>query len=525
MRALLACALGAALALPARPDTLFLQDGRIYEDVALERSGDSVTVWFENGQVVLPLSAVLDAFDQDGPGLVPATEEAEQKIAEGLVFFQDQWVRPKVRARKVEKILAARRAEAEEIKASRLWRNRRTEETKHFEVEYTVAPAIFDDFRDLMEAYYGLFSKRWKIRTPRGFGKLKVHFYVDPENFYQVTGASRGTLAFFRFVEAPYELHFYYDRLDPRGTERDLLHELGHYLHKLVDVDFRFSHWPGASLAEYFSTVRWDERRKKVDVDPRVLEDRLISIRKDIEDGERVSLVDLVEGCNERAFRDYTWGWSLVYFLMSREDTRKDFEKFFLALARGKDVQREGRSIGHKIRYARVEGDEMLRLFRKHMGLRKDSDLAELETAWHRFVENELDVVTSRGLARAAAQARRHGRKLRARRLYEEAIAAGGAIGLTHHRYAVVLGELKKPAEAWEQWAAAVELDPLVPEYYIAWGESLIEAVVAKEGDPEPSEAATTARKEEGKRLLRLAQEIEPDNLYLETHLERLLQQ
>jgi hypothetical protein len=65
----------------------------------------------------------------------------------------------------------------------------------------------------------------------------------------------------------------------------------------------------------------------------------------------------------------------------------------------------------------------------------------------------------------------------------------------------------EKPA-AREQWAKAVEKDPLVPEFYIAWGESLL------------AEAAT---REEGKRLLKLAQEIEPENLYLEQHLEELL--
>ena len=48
----------------------------------------------------------------------------------------------------------------------------------------------------------------------------------------------------------------------------------------------------------------------------------------------------------------------------------------------------------------------------------------------------------------------------------------------------------------------------LVPEFCIAWGESLLD------------EAAT---KTEGKRLLKLAAEIEPENLYLEQNLAELL--
>ena len=66
---------------------------------------------------------------------------------------------------------------------------------------------------------------------------------------------------------------------------------------------------------------------------------------------------------------------------------------------------------------------------------------------------------------------------------------------------------------AWSMWEKAVELDPLVPEFYIAWGRSIV-----------TTEGVDEERKQEGKRLLRLAFEIEPDNFYLERNLERLLE-
>ncbi len=73
-----------------------------------------------------------------------------------------------------------------------------------------------------------------------------------------------------------------------------------------------------------------------------------------------------------------------------------------------------------------------------------------------------------------------------------------------------LLDDLNESAKAKDNWRKAIELDPLVSEYYISLGKTLLE-------DDEEGAA------EEGERLLRLALEIEPDNLYLEKNLERIL--
>ncbi len=503
-----ALALLAALSRPApASDTLCLEDGRIFDHVVLERGEGTILVKFQNGQVAVPLAKVLEYVIENDTGFVPTTEEEKKKVAEGLVLFQGKWVRPAERAARLEKLLGEQRAAVEKLKQSRLWRNRIVTETKTFSVEYTAPPPVFEGAVERMEAYYAEFVKRWKIKRPRELDKLKIRFYADPADFYQVTGVSRGTLAFFEYLEPPYRLQFYYDRLDPLGTERDMLHEFGHYLLQLVATDFHYPHWPGESLAEFFSTAAFDPATKKLTVEPIVLEERLVEIQRDIEEGERVGLEQMIRGGNDGNYHDYTWGWSLVHFLMSRPETAKKFESFYLGLARGRGVAREGISI-YKGSFERVEGEEVLAYFRKEMGLKKDSDLRALETAWHDYVQDELKVTSSRGLARAAQMARRFDRKHRAKRLYEEAISAGDADALTHHRYAELLDDMKEAAGAREHWAKAVELDPLVPEFYIEWGKSLL------------GEAAT---KEEGKRLLKLAAEIEPENLYLEQHLGELL--
>ena len=510
MRARLALA-GLAAALPSgglvRADTLCLKDGRIFDGVELERQEGAIVVHFENGDVAVPLEAVQDYVIEGDAGPAPDNPEEQEKADKGLVRFGGEWMRPAERERAVRKLVERQKVFAEEVREARLWRNRRTEETKHFDFEYTVPQEIFEHYRDRMEAYYEAFEDIFKIRRARGLGKLKVRFYADPENFYQVTGVSRGTLAFFEWTEEPYRLQFYYDRLDPLGTERDVFHELGHYTQKLIDTGFRYTHWPGESLAEYYSTGAWDPRKKRLTVEPHVLEERLIEIHRDMEAGTYVGIRDLIVESNERNYHDYNWGWSFVHFLMSEPSTRKLFEKFYLGLARARDIDRRHVSALKNTKFSYVEGEDMMAAFRRYMRIKKDEDLWELERRWHQYVK-ELDVVSSRGLARAADVARRGGRKHRARRLYEEAIEGGDAHSLVYHRYARHLASMDEDEAAWGAWKEAVARDPVVPEYYIAWGRSLLES---------------DEHEEEGKRLLKLAAEIEPDNLYLERNLEKLL--
>ena len=512
-RSLLAPAFLVLLALPLRAvpragDTLCLKDGRIFENVSLKRAEGGVLVQFQNGQVSVPSAVVLDCVIENDSGFVPGTEEEKQKVAEGLVPFQGKWLKPKDRDAKLERMLAEQRASVAKLKESRLWRNRVLIDYKEFSFEHTFPPPIYEHTSVLVSAYYDEFVKRWKIKRPRDLGKIKIRFYADPEDFYQVTGVQRGVLAFFEWTEPPYRLQAYYDRLDPLGTERDMLHEFGHYLQKLIQSEFKYPHWPGESLAEYFSTGTFDPATKKFTFQPLVLEERLVEVQRDIEQGERVGIEQMIKGGNDSNYHDYTWGWSFVHFLMSKPDTAKKFENFYLGLARSRAVDREGVSALKSLSFEVVEGETMLEAFKKDLGIKKDADLRALESAWHDYVQNDIHVTSSRGLAVAAGRAKSFGRQHRAKRLYEEAISAGDANALTHHRYAELLEEMDEHEGARETWAKAVELDPLVADYYIGWGKSLL-------GDKD--------KKDEGKRLLKLAQEIEPENLYLERNLAKLL--
>ena len=321
--------LGLACLLPtAGADIVYLQDGRILEGPAMQRTADSLVVQYKNGEVHIPADMVLEAVIAGDSTFVPQTEEEKAKFEDGLVPFEGKYIPATRRRQMLERRIADRREMIAKEKEHRVWRNRRTEKTKHFEFEYTVPQHQFEIYRDLMEAYFTAFAKDWKIRQPKNLGKLKTCFYIDREAFNQISGAGGGTLAYFRFVE-PMELNFFYDPMDAQFTEDVMFHEANHYLTKLIDVDFHFPHFPGESLAEYYGASDYDPKTRKV-TSGLVQEGRLTEIQADIDRGELMSLEKLVSA--DRMYEHYTWGWSLVHFLMNDKALSKKFQKFVLRL-------------------------------------------------------------------------------------------------------------------------------------------------------------------------------------------------
>ena len=116
------------------------------------------------------------------------------------------------------------------------WAHRYKSSTQNFEFEYTIDPEVMKDFSALMEEYYKRFTAEWKITKPPNMGKLKVCFYHDQDLYYQVSGAPRGAIGYFKFVK-PIELNFYFDRNDRDLTFLVMFHETNHYLTHLIDPD------------------------------------------------------------------------------------------------------------------------------------------------------------------------------------------------------------------------------------------------------------------------------------------------
>jgi tetratricopeptide (TPR) repeat protein len=379
------------------------------------------------------------------------------------------------------------------------------EETENFAFESTVPRHVFESYRDLFEEYFGVFVKMWKIKKPKDLGPLKVQFFIDREDFMQITGMPRGVGGFFRFVE-PFELAIFYDPTDPRMTEEVIYHELGHYLQKLIEMDFKYPHWPGESISEYYGASNWNPAERELTWGG-LHESRISQIKKDIESGKWVYVEPMIRGANDRNFEDYSWGWSFVHYMLSTKEYESNFKKFIIGLARARDIDREAQQMGtHRLKV--VSGDAMLEAFMKYMKLKSPDDLKELEREWHAYIEEELTISSWRGLAGSAWLNYQQGRVQRAKRLYQEAVDAGADGATVFHKYATVLADDGMHKSAHERWKQAVAFDPLVPAFYIAWGSDALQF--------EDTRA-------EGERMLKLARELDPDNYYLERNLEQLL--
>jgi tetratricopeptide (TPR) repeat protein len=487
-----AAAAGLVLALtaaPARADILALKDGRFVEGVKIDRGEGGYKLLYKNGEVFVPETLVKDCLIEGEKGFEPRNDEERARVDKGLVPFEGKWVAKSARDAAIAKRQAERKKRIEEAKAHREWRNRYTAESANFKFEYTLDPEIQEDLRDLMETYFKVFTQKWGIARPKE--KLKVCFYHDYDSFLQVSGAGHGVLAYYRFVQ-PIELDFFYERLDPGYTAAVMFHEANHYLTHLINFEFHYPHNVNEAMAEYYGASQWDPRKKEMSVG-QVQEGRLTEVLTDIQGGETKKLEDYLS--NRLGYDDYTWGWSFVHFMMETPKYSKRFQSFFLALGRDKDVKRVDDGRG-----TTVEGDEIVRVFKKHLGV---TDLAPLEKEWHEYIKTKLKVETQRGYERAAIAAQRTGQSIRARRFFKLAIEKGSTNPQVYRAYARNLLYDDKPAEAIELLRKGITLDPLAAGLYAT-------LAVALRGQ------GGTERLAEAKRLKELAREIDPENLDFE---------
>lgn len=478
-------------------DILCLKDGRIFDRIPMERVDGGVKLRFENGEVFVPGDLVQDVvLESDATAAPKDAEEAEQK-KNGFVRFEGKWVPEKKRAELIAKRIEARRADLEEIKAHGEWRNRYIEETKNFRFEYTIAPSVFAEYREALEAFFKEFGKVWKLETPKGNPKLPVNIYGSPKEFYQVSGVGAGTLAYFRFVK-PWDLNGYHDRMDVDFSKQVFYHEFTHYLVKLVDLDFAYPHFPNESVAEYYGASKYDPATKKFTTG--LLQDgRLCEIEADIAAGERMPLQKIVGG--GRMYEHYNWGWSLVHFLMNDDKLRPKFTAFFLALSKGKGVRREEIGMDN---LRTCSDDEIWRVFCESLGLKDADAVRKLEAAWHSDVEKKIVLATARGKGMAAIESKKQGRKLRAKRLFQEALDGGNQSPVVFHEYADLLMSDGKYTEGIAVLKKALERDPLN-----GWFHGTMSRALLAQG-----------KKDEAAKARKLAREIGYDDPWILVQIE-----
>lgn len=480
----LACAMGLTTGI-ASADMLLLKDGRIVDGPKMEQKEGHVLVHFENGDVTVDQGLIQTVVIEGQDDFVPTTDEEKAKFEKGLVPFQGKWMKPAQRQRKIDKILAEQRETVVETKAHSRWGNRYQEETKNFRWAFTIPRHVWERYSASLEAYYQIFSKDWRIKRNKSNAKLMINFFGDRKEFNRTSGAGGGALAYFMFL-GDYDLCCFYDRLDADTTEMVLFHEASHYMQKLIDPDFRFPHWPGEGMAEYYGGALWDPVKKKLEVGM-VQEGRLTEVKSDISLGKYLELEKVI---TERAYTDYTWGWTLVHFLMETPKYKKGFQKYFTGIATSKGVKRV---VGGAFNLKEISPEESLRYFKECFKLKDDKAFKALEKEWYDYIENTLDVSSTAGLEKAAVAAYRDGKPIQAKRLFGEAYEAGGMSAHGLHRYAKMIRPEDK-GKAEKLWRMAIEADPLVGTYYYELG-NLLEK----------------KDEEESKRFKALAKELDPE--------------
>ncbi len=479
-------------------DVLCLKDGRVVDGVAMERREDGILLRYQNGDVLVSHDLVQDAVlaaDLEAP---PADDEEALQRKNGMVRFEGKWMPEKKRAELLRKRVEDRQKAIQEARAHSQWGQRYIEETRNFRYEFTIPPYVFAEYRDALEAFFAKFSKTWKLETPRDKVKLPVNIYADRKTFNQVGGVSGGVLAYYRFIK-PWDLNGYHDRLDPEYSKQVFYHEFTHHLQQLVDLDFSYPHFPNESVAEYYGASRWDPETKQFTTGM-LQEGRLWEIQADIAAGEPMTIERLIT--TERAYEHYTWGWSLVHFLMNHAKYKPRFERFFLALSKGKGVRREEVGMDN---LRTCTAAEVWRVFQQELGLKSADDVRKLETEWREAVDALIAANTSvSGKEKAAFKAKETGRKLRAKRFFQEAIDAGSRNPRVFHEYADLLLEDGKRDQGLATLQRAIALDPLNGWLYGVMGRALKAA----------------GQEAEGRRWIRLGKEVGYDDPWIELQID-----
>jgi len=487
-------ALAAALLLPvprAAADALITKDGRFLEGPKIRRDGAVYRLQYRSGEVVVPAALVRDVLIEGVEAYEPKDDAEKEKLAKGLVPYDGKWVAKADRDAAVAKRVVEQRKRIQDVRAHREWRTRWTAKGRNFNFEYTIPPEACDSFRELMETYFNVFTKKWGITRPPKLGPLKVCFYHDYDTMVQVGGAGRGVLGYYQFrpIES-LQLNFYYDRISPEDTVEVMFHETNHYLTHLIDLDFSYPHCINEAMAEYYGASHWDPVKKEISVG-HALDGRLTEVLTDIQGGTWKKVEDYLT--NKLGYDDYTWGWTFIHFMMETPKYSQKFQRFFIALAKAKDIERVDYGGGMRT----VAGDELLRAFKKYMEVK---DLAALEKEWHEHIKNGLKLESVRGYERAAFAADRSGtRPLRAARFFGLAAEKGSKNPALFKRYGDFLLGTGKPEEALVQYRRAIELDPLDAGLYATLAQAL-------------SIQGTEEAKAEGKLLADLAREINPDD-------------
>jgi tetratricopeptide (TPR) repeat protein len=455
----------------ARADILTLHDGRWIEG-KVEEEGDIVKLRLKHGSIEIPAHKIKNIL----------------KEAEGKLSRKQQKERESI-----EKAIEAMRSHSE-------WRNKYTNETKHFVFHYNVTPEIAQGYIDMLEGFYKNFCKKLGVRLGPGVKrkKMEINIFRDRENYAQV-GGSRYSLGHWNFVDE--RLFFYHDRNDPDFTLSVLLHEFTHLLTHLIKPKFCHPIWCNEGIAEYFGGSKRDGTKL---IFGGMQEGRLVAMKKWREEGNDYHLEELMRiPPNAFGGLEYAWAWTFVHFMLEHPKYQKKFMKYYVGLAKDSGVKREE----DFYYYPTVKSYEDVAYFKKCFGIR---NLDKLNDEWHAYIDANLEVTTGAGYLREAMTLYYkddHDKALEAITSAEEKWegSPNPSLFLTKGR---ILMDMEKYKQAKTAFSAAIELDPLNGWGYYYLGDSM-------------EEMEKASLKEEYRRFKRLAREVSPGDWKLRNRVER----
>jgi tetratricopeptide (TPR) repeat protein len=470
-------------ALLAPFDRLLLKDGRSIEGKVVPSDVEGYTRLRIN-EVEIPIrNDLIDkTWIEDLEDYVPQNEKEEEYLKKGWVLFEGRWMSKKRRDDELKKRADEDRKYIEAVKKRQDWRNAVTLETRHFRIQSNLDDELLQRYADLLEAYYKAFVDFWGITLSPGDkkGKPRVFLYRHPEDFYKITGVSRGVGGFFSPVDL--ELHLPHDPEDPARAQAVLFHEGNHLLTHLISPDFRYPIWMNEGMAEYYGTA---ELTGDGDfVVGRQQDGRIAGMRREKERGQfrRLRDVLLTEQGDFDAY-DYAYAWSLVHYLMQSPDYGKTFKGFFGNLPENRDLEITRRNIYGYDREAvgMVELRNVLEAFEKRIG----KSIDEIEQEWLVHFEQAYGELGPEAYYRAAQlemySPREDGSHIQtAVEFFEKAIQKGIQNSRCYRDFAELLrkgGVLESAGEvytelppdqarAWAMIEKAIELDPIDPLNY-----------------------------------------------------------
>ena len=348
---------GRALGIPTDGlDRVRLSDGRVMTCRVEEQKGGILLLRFETFTATVKRDRILEIRRFADYDSTPRNEEEKGYVARGMVRHGGRWL-PKESAEKSARAEEeeARKFREEEEKRSK-WENRWQVDTEHFHIEANIPRDAVDHYADLLEIFYGFFTKAFGIQLTQREKKknLPVFLFRRRDEFMayhnaDVGGKSENLLGYFVPAVGQERLVFFDAPGDRKGTEDVMFHEGTHFIIHLAEPKVLVSRWVHEGCAEYFAGSTFDGKKF---VPGQIQDGRLLHFL-DMVGRDRVLTMDvLMRGGNP--YKDeasmvrfegehYAQAWTLVHYLMEGKKGRyrKGFVTFLNML-----LQRKGKFVG-----------------------------------------------------------------------------------------------------------------------------------------------------------------------------------